>query len=418
MLPPQSALRPDSRGAALVLAALIAFASPAPASEAETKLADVERALDADRERQAVLAREAEALSKEVEALRAEMIEAAEAAQDREETVSTLEEKLQALGAEEAVKAEALEAKRGQLAHFLGGLTRLALHPPEALIALPAPPADTVRSAILLRAALPPIEAAAAALRAELSETRELHADIARRRDELSGAIAALEAERDRLNGLVKRKTELRQQTEAERRKIAERVKRLASEAGSLRELIEKLAAAGGAENRAVAATATGPALEPTLAPVALMRISPPEGVRPIIAARPITAARGSLIIPGRGQVIRRYGQSTEFGTPAQGITIQTRAEAQVVAPYDGQVVFAGQFRGYGQILIIEHNEGYHTLLAGLSRIDSVVGQWLMAGEPVGRMGRPVDGNPELYIELRRNGQPINPLPWLMVRKE
>ena len=412
MLPPQSALRPDGRGAALVLAALIAFASPAPASEAETKLADVERALDADRERQAVLAREAEALSKEVEALRAEMIEAAEAAQDREETVSTLEEKLQALGAEEAVKAEALEAKRGQLAHFLGGLTRLALHPPEALIALPAPPADTVRSAILLRAALPPIEAAAAALRAELSETRELHADIARRRDELSGAIAALEAERDRLNGLVKRKTELRQQTEAERRKIAERVKRLASEAGNLRELIEKLAAAEGAEKRTVAATVTGPALEPTLAPAAPMRVSPPEGVRPI------TAARGSLIIPGRGQVIRRYGQNTEFGTPAQGITIQTRAEAQVVAPYDGQVVFAGQFRGYGQILIIEHNEGYHTLLAGLSRIDCVVGQWLMAGEPVGRMGRPVDGNPELYIELRRNGQPINPLPWLMVRKE
>lgn len=412
MLPPQSALRPDGRGAALVLAALIAFASPAPASEAETKLKDVERALEADRERQAVLAWEAEALSQEVEALRAEMIEAAKAAQDREETVSALEAKLQALGAEEAVKAEALEAKRGQLAHLLGGLTRLALHPPEALIALPAPPADTVRSAILLRAALPPLEAAAAALRAELSETRALHADIARRRDELSGAIAALEAERDRLNGFVKRKTELRQQTEAERRKIAERVKRLASEAGNLRELIEKLAAVEDAEKRTVAATVTGPALEPTLAPAAPMRVSPPEGVRPI------TAARGSLIIPGRGQVIRRYGQNTEFGTPAQGITIQTRAEAQVVAPYDGQVVFAGQFRGYGQILIIEHNEGYHTLLAGLSRIDCVVGQWLMAGEPVGRMGRPVDGNPELYLELRRNGQPINPLPWLMVRKE
>lgn len=403
MLPPPSALRPDGRGVALVLAALIAFASPAQASEAETKLKNVERALEADRERQAVLAREAEALSKEVETLRAEMIEAAKAAQDREETVSALEAKLQALDAEEAVKAEALEAKRGLLAHLLGALTRLALHPPEALIALPAPPADTVRSAILLRAALPPIEAAAAALRAELSETRALHADIARRRDELSGAIAALEAERDRLNGLVKRKTELRQQTEAERRKIAERAKRLASEAGNLRELIEKLAAA---------ATVTGPALEPTPAPAAPMRVSPPEGVRPI------TAARGSLIIPGRGQVIRRYGQNTEFGIPAQGITIQTRAEAQVVAPYDGQVVFAGQFRGYGQILIIEHNEGYHTLLAGLSRIDCVVGQWLMAGEPVGRMGRPVDGNPELYIELRRNGQPINPLPWLMVRKE
>ena len=97
----------------------------------------------------------------------------------------------------------------------------------------------------------------------------------------------------------------------------------------------------------------------------------------------------------------------------SKGITIETRADAQVVTPYDGEVVFAGRFRGYGQLLIIQHGEGYHTLLAGFSRIDSVLGQWLLAGEPVGVMGRGSNGNPALYVELRRNGDAINPLPWL-----
>ena len=92
------------------------------------------------------------------------------------------------------------------------------------------------------------------------------------------------------------------------------------------------------------------------------------------------------------------------------------RTEAQVIAPYDGQVAFAGPFRGYGLLLIIEHSEGYHTLLAGMARIDCTVGQRLLAGEPVGVMGQD-DAKPALYVELRHNGQPVNPLPWLTAHK-
>jgi septal ring factor EnvC (AmiA/AmiB activator) len=104
-------------------------------------------------------------------------------------------------------------------------------------------------------------------------------------------------------------------------------------------------------------------------------------------------------------------------GNVEKGITIETRSAAQVIAPYAGQVVFAGQFRGYGLLLIIEHGEGYHTLLAGMDRIDSTVGQRVVAGEPVGVMGQ-TEGKPTLYVELRRNGQPVNPLPWLTARKD
>jgi septal ring factor EnvC (AmiA/AmiB activator) len=117
--------------------------------------------------------------------------------------------------------------------------------------------------------------------------------------------------------------------------------------------------------------------------------------------------------MPARGRIARLFDPSVESGPLSKGVVIQTLPSAQVVAPFDGHVVFQGPFRGYGSILIIEHADGYHTLLSGLGRIDAAVGQWLLAGEPVGVMGS--DGTPELYVELRRASQPIDPLPWLRI---
>ena len=120
---------------------------------------------------------------------------------------------------------------------------------------------------------------------------------------------------------------------------------------------------------------------------------------------------------PAVGRLIGRYGQAMKTGLTRKGISIETGIDAQVVVPSDGTVVFAGAFKGYGQLLIIEHDGGYLSLLAGLARIDSTIGQQVSSGEPAGIMGRPVNGSPVLYIELRRKGQPINPLPWLAVNK-
>jgi septal ring factor EnvC (AmiA/AmiB activator) len=104
-------------------------------------------------------------------------------------------------------------------------------------------------------------------------------------------------------------------------------------------------------------------------------------------------------------------------GLTRKGISIETGTGAQVVVPRDGTVVFAGAFKGYGQLLIIEHVGGYLSLLAGMARIDSAIGQQVLSGEPAGVMGKPGNGPPVLYVELRREGQPINPLPWLATRK-
>jgi septal ring factor EnvC (AmiA/AmiB activator) len=127
----------------------------------------------------------------------------------------------------------------------------------------------------------------------------------------------------------------------------------------------------------------------------------------------PSQAAAVQAGLPVSGRVVLAFGDSDTVGQPARGVSVHTRSSAAVVAPRAGTVVFAGPFQGLGQLLIIEHDEEYHLLLAGFSRIDAAVGDRVSAGEPVGSMDPSEDAKPTLYMELRRNGRPVNPMPWL-----
>ena len=399
--------------AAVVLAVLTGVAAAPHAfagiDEVDQKLESVERALEQERAQGERLESAAAALAREVAALRADLIEAAHASQNYEEHVTTLEARLSGLAHEEADKSETLRRRRATLAATLGALQRLGRQSPEALIAAPAAIDDTIRTSLLLGAVVPLLDDEARRLRAELDALTRLRREIATERLELAAATDRLAAERRRLATLHARKLALQRETLAKHREAGRAAARLAAEAKDLRELLQKLAAAAAPPPAAEKPTPPAATDDASTSVVALAPPPQPAVARP---GRSFSAARGSLPMPARGRVVGRFGEATESGR-SKGITIETRADAQVVTPYDGEVVFAGPFRGYGQLLIIQHGEGYHTLLAGFSRIDSVLGQWLLAGEPVGVMGRGSNGNPALYVELRRNGDAINPLPWL-----
>ena len=399
----------SARGLTLAMC-LLAPCPVAAVDEPNEKLQSLEHSLERTRDREADLKRESKALSEEISLLRREMIKTAYAAQEREEEVTALERRLLELNARVAAKSAALERKRDHLAQTLGALVRIAIHPPEAIVALPGRPLDTIRSALLLRAAVPPIEDRAYALSEELAELARLRDEIFVWRQELEGAVAALQAERDRLDFLVKQKSTLARQTEAERAAAIKRMKALAEEAKDLRDLLDRIRIS----RLPIEESELDEITETTTASAQVGRagrqLTKPEGIRSL------KEARGQLVRPVRGDLVRGFGVDGDFGTKEKGITLEARPSAQVVAAFDGQVVFAGPFRGYGQILIIEHGGGYHSLLAGLSRLDAVVGQWVLAGEPVGLMGRPDEGHPRLYLELRRKGRPINPTPWLLAR--
>jgi septal ring factor EnvC (AmiA/AmiB activator) len=152
-----------------------------------------------------------------------------------------------------------------------------------------------------------------------------------------------------------------------------------------------------------------------------------PAGFRKFPDAGQIDS-QNMVFAPARGRILTHFGDPMDTGGQSKGLVLETRPGAQVVAPFDGRIAFEGPFRSYGQILIIEHGGGYHTVLAGMDRVDAVVGQWLLAGEPLGVMAGPgtnpglttgttsgvtsPTGRPKLYLELRRDGQPVDPVPW------
>lgn len=161
---------------------------------------------------------------------------------------------------------------------------------------------------------------------------------------------------------------------------------------------------------------AQNPIKQIVLAPGDGRALTNPGRLKPEI---PFYRAKGRLPIPASGRHVIRFGENTQLGSRSPGLAISTRPGAQITSPSDGWVLFAGPFRSYGQLLIINAGDGYHILLTGLSRIDVQVGQFVLAAEPVGAMttvaGPKTDGvseGPVLYVEFRKDGKPIDPDPW------
>ena len=390
----------------LSLAALPAQAQPARESDARQGLSKVEQDLAAAQKRKAELDRQAAAQADEIQQLRGKMVSAGQATRENEASLSGFEERLAVLQGEAEAKRQALAMNSEHLTALLTALQRLALDPPIALATLPQPPLDTVRGALIMGGTVPAITAQTNALKVELASLREADDAVRRQRALIEDAAGRLSAERRDLDALIQRKAALEQRTDAERKLEADRLAKLAGAAKTLRDLIQRLEAERQAEERAQLAEERARArAEPVAArgPGNLGMVSP-------------AARKGARTEPAAGKLMASYGQTDEYGAVTRGLTIETRPDAVVVAPDAGRVLFSGPFRGYGLILIIEHTGGYHSLLAGLGRIDATVGRTVEAGEPVGTMGHDPDRTPSLYFELRRSGQPTNPQPWLIAQ--
>lgn len=182
--------------------------------------------------------------------------------------------------------------------------------------------------------------------------------------------------------------------------------------------------------------TPTAPAAAPEPPSSSIVELAPtatglmpgnPDRIRPAIAFQ---NAKGKLSLPARGRRVLGFGEKTQYGGTSKGMVIETRYSARVTSPCDGWVVYAGEFRSYGQLLIINAGGGYHVLVAGLSRMDVGPGQFVLAAEPIGTMSgaprtaqlatentetsqsAPHASAPVLYIEFRKDGQPIDSNPW------
>ncbi|MGD9650707.1 MAG: murein hydrolase activator EnvC, partial [Dongiaceae bacterium] len=328
---------------------------------------------------------EAAKLAEQIKALQQEMVQTARNAQNNEEALLRLEDELQNLNAEERQKMNTLIRDHDNLSQILAALLRLSRQPPQALLALPITPEEALQSAILLRAMIPHLQEEAGALKTELVGLAALREKMGARKSEVAVKIEDLNDEKAKLAGLVKQRQERHTLTEKERNEKASQIQQLASKAADLRDLLEKLE-----EERK-------------------MRAAQKAAKKPSAKQPPPEQVFGQLSLPAKGKILINYGETNELGAASKGVTLETRAGAQVISPANGTVAFVGPFRGYGLILIIEHGGGYHTLLSGLGRIDATLGQDLLAGEPVGAMNDEGGKPQRLYVEFRRQGQPTNP---------
>ena len=390
-------MRPDKYRTPIIaaFAAALTFVPIAFASAQDKRdLEKIERQIEASQIQREALNQERRSLEKGVSTLRRNLIRAARTAQEQESVLSRLEAKLPELKKSAAERHRALNDRRQQMTGTLAALERLSRNPPQALLLSNAEPLKIVRSALLLRAALPHLRARAVALRQDLSEITTVRTELENRQRKIKSATATLETKRNRLNALMVHKAVERRRMIKATRQVDNRLASLSERAESLRELFVHLQKAARPK---------------------------PEIRRPQTASLPDAPIAkpdfGAMTQPARGKLVQRFGQDTKTGSSAKGATFETRLRAQVVAPFDGKVVFAGPFEGYGQILIIQHGDAYHTLLAGMGRVDATLGQLLLAGEPIGVMGSQEAGT-RLYVEVRRKGQPVNPLPWFTAARD
>ena len=374
--------------AGLALSSLCHAANPDSAS-AKSELSRVNSQIEQARREHKKLREQAQSVQKEILDVRRKMVAAAGSIQEQEESLDRLEQKLAEFEAQQSLMKNRLEIRRAQRMRVLAALQSLAFKPTEALIAQPLPPQDTLRSALLLREAVPRLEYSTEGLRKDLNKIASLTTAIRAQYAQIKTMTRRLDEKRRDMNVLIKKKSQLQTAFASESSRAKAKAENLAKQAGDLKELLAKLEA----ESKRRAAETP-------------KRSGTPTGA--------FMAAKGRIPYPVKGVVVKKFGDPTEAGVTAKGITIRTRANAQVISPYDGTVLFAGAFRGYGRLVIIEHGDGYHTLLAGIGRLDTSVGQSLLAGEPVGIMV--AQSQPTLYIELRKNGQPINPAGWLSGR--
>lgn len=355
----------------LFLAFLCCAVTPALAAS-ENNLQKIEEQLAEKKHQEQELAAAAREASKGLEDLRQRMIVSTRTLQEKEAEQESLEDKIDQLTGEIAEKSKTADENRRQLSFMVSALVEIASRPPASLFLQDQTTADHVHRNILLQAILPRLKDKAANAARDLSSLYDLQTKLAEHKRLVAAARSNLEKQQQDLDQMIATRQGFLKRTEEQKADIARHLATLADEARDLRQLMEKVAT--------------------------------PH------AKKPVATGLVALTWPVSGSMRKSFGEKDADGVLSEGLTLAAPSGAPIVAPYPGKVVFVGPFRGYGLIMILQHDNGYHTFLSGFGRMDAEMGQEVEAGEPLGVLPIKEGGKPELYFEWRRGDRPVNPI--------
>ena len=406
-------------------AAQVAESTPQTTAVSPDAIKQREQELEAARaqqksaaESQQKLAADIASIGQDRSKLNQQLIDIAAQVRSVETRIGDAESRLRPLDSREQQIRGSLDSRRSEIVEVLAALQRAGRRTPPALLVRPEDALQSLRTAMLLGSVVPELHARTQKLADDLGELVTLRKNIATERDQLAVDRDNLQNDQTRLAALVEERQ--RQQSSIEKDMEAEgaRAISLSRQVDSLQGLIAKMeqdlkSAAKAAATATLQGTPAAPNDQPN--PGAL---KDPARISPAIA---FASAKGLFALPVNGVKIREFGGSDGAGGVEKGISLATRAGAQVTTPCDGWVVYAGPFRSYGQLLILNAGGGYHVLIAGMERISVNIGQFVLTGEPVATMGTKSQvasilaanaSQPVLYIEFRKDGTPIDPGPW------
>jgi septal ring factor EnvC (AmiA/AmiB activator) len=393
-----------------------AAVSPEAIKQREQELEAARQSQKSAEEARAKLKAEIASLGQDRTQLNQQLIDTAANVRTVETKAGEAEARLMALNGREQEMRASLNSRRADIVEVLAALQRAGRRTPPALLVRPEDALQSLRTAMLLGAVVPELRGRAERLAGELGELVNLRKTIAAERDQLASDRDKIRNDQTRLAALV----DERQRQQAAREKDLDtenaRAITLSKQVGDLQGLIAKMEQdLKSAAKAAAAASQIPPTIDGKPNPAAFRDRS---RTSPAIA---FASAKGLLPLPVNGSKIRDFGSSDAVGTVQKGISLATRPGSQVTTPCDGWVVYAGPFRSYGQLLILNAGGGYHVLIAGMERISVNIGQFVLTGEPVAIMGSTSQvasilatnaSQPVLYVEFRKDGTPIDPGPW------
>ena len=399
----------------------------ASAGDSQSQLKSTQESLEASVAKRKAIEAEIGGIKDDHVKLTATLIEATKHVSEDEQKIGDGQARLDKLNDDESVLKHSLEGRRALIAEVLASLQRMGRKPPPALLVDPSDILKAIRTSMLLGAVVPGMRAQIDVLIGDLTELARVRAAIEAERQTLTADLSSIKSERQRLSALV----EARQAAlgKAQNALEAERshAQALAEQATSLKELIARMesgskpaadaaeaARKADAQRQSVAALSPDPSLRGTTAP-----FKDSARLAPAVA---FASLKGQVPLPVSGTVLRGFGSPDGFGGTGKGTSFKTGAGAIVASPSDGWIAYAGPYRSFGQLLIINAGSGYYIVLAGMDRINVDLGQFVLAGEPVAVMG---DGSvktaasvalgaaqPVLYVEFRKDGATIDPGPW------
>jgi len=379
-------------GSLFSIAAAQDSAAPVPALHPAKQLE-----IDQERTEQKTqdLKQSAKKAEQELRRTQKELVALAAGIKKNENDLSQLEDTIENNMAEQKAIESRLGDDKASISTLVLALQRLDRTPPEAILARPGAPYETAQSALLLKSTLPGLYGRAAGLKDDLKRLDTLLTELSKNQAQLKTASDDLAKKHEQTMALLEKRKSFYAQTKAEIEQQEKTLREIARKSDNLKDLVKRLGDAQDERTRTARST-TDVLNEPVEQALG----------RPTPIPKP-----GAPQLPINGVIRTGYGQTDAIGAQSQGLKIDGRPGALVVSPMGGVVRYAGSFKNYGQIIIVEHQKDYHSLIAGLARIDTVVGQSVAAGEPIGVLGKKSDGNdlPSVYYELRHKGQPINP---------